>query len=131
MSDAGPAERDRRTHAIIGAAMTVHSELKRWFLEAVYQSAMAVEMRLRGIPFEREVPLPVFYRGERLDCAYRADFVCFGEVIVELKALPQLSGVERAQVINYLKATGFKVALLINFGAKSLEFERIVLTGDE
>ena len=119
--------RDPRTYAIIGAAMEVHAELRRGFSEPVYQDAMAVEMGLRSIPFVREHQITVRYKDHELPSKYRADFVCYGEVIVELKSLDRITGVERAQVINYLKATGFKIALLINFGAESLEYERIVL----
>lgn len=119
--------RDPKTYALIGAAMEVHRELKRGFSEPVYQEAYGNELTAQGIPFEKEKPIIVYYKGQALDCTYRADFVGFGEIIVELKAIDRLTGVERAQVINYLKATGMKVALLINFGADSLEYERIVL----
>jgi len=123
--DADFVRRDEQTYAIIGAAMAVHRELGHGFLEAVYQSALEREFRLQKLPYAREVRLPVFYRGE-LIAEYRADFVCFGEVIVELKALQKLSGVEEAQVINYLKATGIKKGLLLNFGAASLQYKRLV-----
>lgn len=119
-------KRDPQTYAIIGAAMEVHRTLGHGFLEAVYQEALACELADRGIAFDREVALPVAYKGRRLQCAYRADFVCFGEVIVELKAQAQLTSADRAQVINELKATGLHRGLLINFGAPSLEYERLV-----
>jgi GxxExxY protein len=118
--------RDEQTYAIIGAAMEVHRELGPGFLEAVYQDALAIELELRGIPFERERLLPVHYKGRLLPSFYRADFICFGEVIVELKALDALAGIQEAQTINYLKATGLKRALLINFGAVSLQHKRLV-----
>lgn len=118
--------RDRETYAIIGAAMSVHNELGHGFLEAVYQEALAYEFKFKDIAYEREKVLPVFYRGNRLEAHYKADFLCFGSVIVELKALQQISGVEEAQVINYMKASGIKRSLLINFGARQLEYKRLV-----
>lgn len=120
-------KRDEQTYEIIGAAMAVHRELGHGFLEKVYQAALAREFSLLGIPFQREQCLPVSYKGE-LIAEYQADFVCYEEVIVELKALQKLSGVEEAQIINYLKATGFQRGLLINFGAPSLQHKRIVFT---
>ncbi len=118
--------RDPETYALIGAAMAVHAELGCGFLEAVYQQAMQMELRLRSVPSDREREIPIRYRGQRLDCFYRADFVCFDAVIVEVKAIREIGPIERAQVLNYLKATGLRRALLINFGAETLQFERIV-----
>jgi GxxExxY protein len=119
--------RDPQTYAIIGAAMEVHRELGRGFLEACYCEALKVEFEQRSIPFQSESKLKITYKGRELPCTYRADFVCFESVIVEVKALGQLTGVERSQAIHYLKATSFKVALLLNFGTDSLQYERIVL----
>ena len=118
---------DPQTFAIIGAAMEVHRELGHGFLEAVYQEALASEFLARRIPFEREKGLPVFYKGNALEIGYRADFVCYGEVVVEIKAIQMLSGIEEAQLLNYLKASGFKRGLLLNFGTPSLQKKRMVL----
>jgi len=118
--------KDPQTYAIIGAAMEVHTQMGHGFLEGVYQEALAIEFSMRSIPFERESEISITYKGEPLACKYRADFVCFGEVIVELKALSALTSVEEAQVLNYLKATGYQRALLINFGAPSLHTRRFV-----
>src|SRR5262249_44764163 len=122
-------ESDPQTYAIIGAAMEVHTQLGCGFLEAVYQHAMGLEMARREIPFQPQVELPVFYKGTRLATFYKADFICFQSIIVELKALGQIGGIEDAQVINYLKATGFHVGLLLNFGARSLQYKRLVFGG--
>jgi GxxExxY protein len=121
-------QRDPRTYAVIGAAMEVHRQLGPGFLESVYQEALAFEFAQRDIPYRREVELPVFYKDFQLRTVFRADFICHESVIVELKAIAQLGSIERAQLLNYLKATGYEIGLLINFCAKSLEFERIAST---
>jgi GxxExxY protein len=121
-------KRDPQTYAIIGAALEVHRVLGCGFLEAVYQEALEREFLRRGIPFRREVELPIVYKGERLNATYKSDFICYDDVIVELKALDQLGGKEKAQVINYLKASGHGRGLLLNFGAIRLENERLVLS---
>ena len=117
---------DARTFAIIGAAMEVHREIGCGFLEKVYRESLAVELAIRNIPFQREIELPVQYKGRRLDAIYKPDFICYESVIVETKALSLISGSEAAQLLNYLKITGYKVGLLINFGVTSLEYERYV-----
>ena len=96
------------------------------FLEAVYQDALEVEFRQRNINFSREHNIPVTYKGHTLGTTYRADFLCFGSIIVELKAIKTLSEKEDAQVIHYLKATGFQRALLLNFASMKLEYKRLV-----
>ena len=121
-------ERDPQTHGIIGAAIEVHRELGPGFLEAVYQEALAIEFAHEGVPFQREVALPVSYKGQTLGCGYRADFVCFESVIVEIKALLELTNIELAQALNYLKATGLSRALVLNFGQPRLDFKRVILS---
>ncbi len=115
-------------YAIVGAAMEVHSQLGRGFLEAVYGDALAIELTARGIPFQREVDIPIRYKGQVLPKRYRADFVVFDRVILEIKAIKSLGDVERAQTLNYLKATSHQLALLLNFGSAQLDWMRLVLT---
>ena len=118
--------KDSQTHAILGAAMEVHRRLGHGFLEAVYQAALAIEFGEREIVFRAEVALPLRYKGKLLACSYRTDFICFESVLVETKAIAQLTGADRGQVINALKATGLVRALLINFGTPSLQYERLI-----
>ena len=114
-------------YAIVGAAIEVHRELGPGFLEAVYQEAMEMELRERDIPFEAEKALRISYKGKILKKEYYADFICYEKIIVELKALDRLSGNEEAQILNYLKTTGLKVGLLVNFGSHGkLEWQRFV-----
>ncbi len=119
--------RDEQTYAIIGAAMTVHTTLGNGFLEPVYQEALEIEFQHAGISHVRELQLPIVYRGKTLQTFYRVDFLCFGSVIVELKALVSIGGAEESQVLNYLKASGHHKALLLNFGTPSLTHRRFVL----
>jgi len=118
--------RDERTYKIIGAAIEVHKELGCGFLEAVYQEALEREFTIQKIPFKAQPFIQVKYKGQPLNKTYQPDFVCYEVVIVEIKAMSGLTGLEEAQLINYLKATGLKVGLLINFGSKSLEHKRLV-----
>jgi len=106
--------------------MEVHRELGNGFLEGVYQDALEIELAHRKIPFSREHPVPVIYKGHLLGTPYRADFVCYGSIIVELKAIKALTDVESAQVLHYLKATGFERALLINFATPRLDYKRFI-----
>ena len=116
------------SYKIVGAAFQVYNALGHGFLEAVYQEALELEFQRQGIPFEREKELKIKYDGIELKQTYKADFVCFGKIIVELKAVNALNDAHRSQVYNYLHATGFKLGLLLNFGnSDKLEKERIVL----
>lgn len=117
-------QRDPRTYAVIGAAIEVHRVLGPGFLDAVYEEAFAGELRERDVPFVAQKPLAVTYKTHVLVQTYRADFVCFDEVLVEIKALKTISDIERAQIIHYLKVTGLNTGLLIDVGAPSLPFER-------
>ena len=112
---------------IIGCAMTVHSELGHGFLEAVYQEALSIVLAEKKIQFEKEKILNVEFRGKLLQKKYIADFICYDEVIVELKATDGLADHDIAQVLNYLKATGKKVGLLLNFGTSKLQYKRVIL----
>jgi len=119
-------DRDQLTHAILGAAFEVHRELGSGFLEAVYHEALALEFGLQNVQFESEVSLPIRYKDECLRTVYRADFVCYNSIVLEVKAKSDLGEFEKAQIIHYLKATGLKKGLVLNFGCKSLEFRRFV-----
>ena len=110
---------------IIGAAMEVHKILGPGFLEAGYQSALEKELTLRDLPFEHQVELPVSYKGDIVGI-YRADPVIDGKIIVEIKGISQLNASHNAQALHYLAATGLELAILINFGASSLEYRRVV-----
>ena len=114
------------SYKIIGAAMVVHKEMGCGFLEAVYQEALEKEFFFQSIPYKREVPLPIYYKGELLSKSYIADFVCYDKIVVELKALSSLSSEHKAQVLNYLKSADFELGLLINFGEYNLKYERLI-----
>ncbi|CAG0978106.1 hypothetical protein ANAEL_01570 [Anaerolineales bacterium] len=113
--------------AVIGAAMEVHGILGSGFLEAVYQAALEKELKLRAIPFKSQVHLPVIYKNELVG-EYKADFVVDEKIVVEIKSLSRLNSAHEAQAIHYLTATGLQLALLINFGAGSLDYRRVVKT---
>lgn len=112
------------TRRIIGCAMRVHSALGNGFQEVIYQRALAIEMQYDDLPFEREKEIPIFYRGERIGTR-RVDFFVDNAIMVEMKALIKLEDVHLAQAMNYLEAYGMSIGLLINFGARSLEFKRV------
>ena len=115
-------------YKIMGAAFKVYNTLGHGFLEAVYQEALEIEFQKQGIPYEREKELKIYYDGTELKQTYKADFVCFGKIIVELKAVSALDDAHRSQVYNYLHATNYKLGLLLNFGCPDeLEKERIVI----
>lgn len=119
---------DQRTFRIIGAGLEVHKELGCGFLEVVYQEALEREFTTQEIPFRSQPVLQIFYKGSPLNKTYQPDFICYDKVVVEIKAISNLSGMEEAQIINYLKASGLKTGLLLNFGSKSLEYKRFVYT---
>ena len=114
-------------YKIIGACMNVHKELGPGFLETVYQESLAFEFFEQGIPFEKEKDIRIFYKDKLLDKCYKADFLCFEKIIVELKALSELSNDHISQLLNYLKATKLRVGLLVNFGSPSLIYKRLIL----
>lgn len=115
------------TFQVRGAIFEVYREMGCGFLEAVYQECLAKEMRLKKIPFVSQQELMLQYKGEPLEQKYKPDFICFDRIIVELKAVKELTAEHRAQIHNYLKATGLEVGLLVNFGhSPNVEIERIV-----
>jgi len=114
-------------YAIVGAAMDVYNELGAGFLEAVYQEAMDLELGWRRVPFEPQKELCIYYKGRCLEKRYVADLVCFGTVLVELKAMREIGRNEESQMLNYLKATGLRVGVIINFGDPGrLDWKRMV-----
>lgn len=112
------------TSKIIGCAMTVHSELGNGFQEVIYQRALEIEMADNGIDFSREYEMPVYYKKQQIGTR-RVDFLVEGTIAVELKAIVQMEDVHLAQAINYLEAYDLEIGLLVNFGAKSLQFKRL------
>jgi len=118
------------TREIIGAAMEVHRNLGNGFLESVYEEALAIEFDLRKVRYERQKGIDVFYKG-LLAKQFVCDFLVGEKVLVEIKTIKAITGVEEAQVLNYLRATGLEVGLLINFGEQSLKYKRLVLQGQK
>ena len=116
----------KESHEIIGACIEVQRCLGVGFQEPVYQEALAIEFEQKGIPYEREKELVIYYKDTPLQKSYKADFVCCNKIIVELKTVNDLCGEHRSQVINYLKATKMKLGLLINFGQKPIGVERLI-----
>jgi len=115
------------SYKIVGACFEVYNAMGCGFLEAVYQECLGIEFSKQTIPFKAQAPLELSYKGQMLEQKYVPDFTCFEKVIVEIKALKELSDEHRAQVHNYLKATGYRLGLLVNFGHHSkLQYERIV-----
>lgn len=119
----------QEVYKIIGAAMAVYNALGLGFFEAVYQEALEIELKKRGIPFTAQPLIHIFYDGIRLETYYKADFLAYEKIIIEIKALNQLTSREDSQLLNYLKAADMKLGLLINFGAeKDLEWKRMIYT---
>ena len=114
------------SYAIVGACMKVHRALGPGFLEAVYEEVVEKEFIVQNIPYKRQVKLDLYYEGVQLKKYYRADFVCYDSIIVELKAVTQIPSVFYAQLQNYLKCTNMELGMLINFGTPSLTYKRIV-----
>jgi len=113
-------------YAIIGACMYVHSILGYGFLEAVYQEALEIEFARRNIPFQRQIRLRIYYDGQPLNKYYIADFICYGKIVIEIKAVSMLINTHQKQLYNYLKATNSRLGLLINFGEHSLNHDRVL-----
>ena len=115
------------SYNIIRACISVHKELGCGFLEAVYQEALAIEFRNYSIPFNKETSLDIYFRNIKLNKKYIADFICYDKIILELKAIIKITTEHEAQLLNYLKASGLKLGILINFGQISLIYKRLVL----
>ena len=116
----------QQVQCIVSAALEVHFHLGPGYLEAVYQEALALEFALRGVPYTREVHIPIAYKGQRLNFSFRADFICYSTIVVEIKAVLGLLRKDDPQLRGYLNATGKVHGLMINFGAPRLQFKRIL-----
>ena len=113
------------SYSIMGCFLNVHNVLGCGFLEPVYQEALEIELKSAGIPYKREVLVPIHYKGILLQKSYYADFICYDKIIVELKAVSEIAAIHKMQVKNYLKATGYELGLIANFGSASLETARV------
>ena len=122
---------ENETEKIIKACMNVFNELGNGFLEVVYQEALAIEFGIMNIPFKKEAKIEVYYKGNKLNKEYYADFICYDKIIVELKCVSRLVNANKAQVLNYLHGTKLVVGLLVNFGESSLKWERLTLLKNE
>ena len=118
---------EQKSYKIIGACIEVHKELGSGFLEGVYQEALEMEFENLGIPFDREKELLIYYKNRKLQKRYKSDFICYNQIIIELKAINQLTSEHELHIINYLKVTNLKIGFLFNFGEKSLKYKRFVL----
>ena len=116
------------SYAIIGACMEVHKKLGAGFLESVYSEALEIEFRKRNIPFEKEKKLPVYYGDELMKKFFKADFVCYDKIIVEIKSAKIIIEAHKQQTLNNIKSTKFQLGLLVNFGASSLDYRRVINT---
>ena len=116
----------KETYKIIGAAQEVHKELGSGFLEMVYHDALEIEFSKINVPYKREFPIPVYYKNKKMDRNYSTDFFCYDSIILEIKAVKTLTDIHKSQVFHYLKATGQRLGLLINFGEPSLKVKRII-----
>ena len=121
-----PSSQDPRTFAVIGAAYEVHRVLGTGFLELIYKDALAIEFAEREIPFEREAPCSIEYKGHPLRGQYRIDFICFDQIVLEIKARSMTSPADHAQVVNYLASSKRRCGLLLNFGPAKLEHRRFI-----
>jgi GxxExxY protein len=118
----------KETYLIVGACLKVHSTLGPGFLESVYQEALEIEFSKQKIEFNRQKKLPVYFNNQKLKKYFVADFVCYNQIIVEIKVIPFISKQAEFQLINYLKATNFELGLLVNFGTSSLTWKRFINT---
>jgi GxxExxY protein len=117
---------EKETYKIIGLAQDVHNELGSGFLEVVYHDALEVEFKRSIMPYKREFPISIYYKNEKLNRTYSADFYCYDKIIVEVKAKKSITNIDYAQTLHYLKATNKRLGLLINFGELSLKVKRII-----